>query len=52
MRDSFLRAVAPALPLAQLLAEGPQIGRKLRERRRKRVSQMAQLVALTQNASS
>jgi len=46
MRDSLLRVIAPALPLAQLIREGPQIAQKLRERRRERKLQMPQLMQL------
>ena len=46
MRDSFVQAVAPALPLKHLLEQGSTMGPKLRERRRNRPSQMSQLVNL------
>ena len=51
MRDSFVQAVAPALPLVELLQQGPTLGRKLRERNRKREGQMSQLVALIKHDS-
>ena len=51
MRDSFVQAVAPALHLEQLLKLGPTMSRKLRERRRTRLGQMVQLVALINCAS-
>ncbi len=44
MRDALLQALAPALPLEQLLNQGPSLGPKLRERRRSRLQQMPQLV--------
>jgi hypothetical protein len=44
VQDSFVRALVPALSLQQLLAQGPILGLKLRERRRTRVPQMQQLV--------
>ena len=50
MRDSFVQAVAPALSLSQLLAKGPALGPKLRERTRKREGQMSRLVALINHA--
>ena len=45
MRDSLLRVIAPALPLQQLLDEGPDLARRLRERSRQRKPQMTQLVS-------
>ena len=51
MRDSFVQAVAPALPLAHLLKQGPTLGQKLRERPRKRDGQMSQLVELINHDS-
>jgi hypothetical protein len=44
---SFVQAVAPALPLAQLLKRGRTMRLKLREGRRRRTPQMTQLVSLT-----
>ena len=44
-----MQAVAPALPLEQLLKEGRKIGPRLRERRRSRPHQMKQLVNIMQN---
>jgi hypothetical protein len=49
MRDSLLRVIAPALPLQQLLEQANWIGPKLRERRRKRLPQMTQLVEIINN---
>jgi hypothetical protein len=44
-----VQAVAPALPLQQLLREGKTIGPQLRERsRKKRSPQMRQLVKIIQ----
>jgi hypothetical protein len=39
-----VQAVAPALPLQELLRHGQTIGAQLRERRRNRPAQMLQLV--------
>jgi hypothetical protein len=44
-----MQAVAPALPLEQLLKDGREIGPRLRERRRSRPHQMKQLVNIMQN---
>jgi hypothetical protein len=49
VRDSLLQAVAPALSLEQLLNRGQALGRKLRERPRKRMAQMSRLVSMIQN---
>ncbi len=46
-----MQAVAPALPLQQLLEKGGEIGPKLRERGRSRAPQMELLVSLIQNAN-
>jgi len=52
VRDSLSRVVAPALPLKRLLAQGPELGRKLRERIRRRRPQMEVLADLIQNGSN
>jgi hypothetical protein len=46
MRDSFVQAVAPALPLQQLLREGREIGIQLRERPRQRKNQLRELACM------
>lgn len=48
MRDSFVQAVAPALPLQELLRRGAELGPQLRERARRRPAQMKQLVNIMQ----
>ena len=48
IRDAVKAALAPSLPLKQLLRRGPQIARRLRETHRTRKMQRSQLSKLFQ----